>query len=79
LLALRAVLDDLMAKEIEPEYVDVRFAGQVVYKPKPTPEPIEVVTIQPEAVVKRPPVTKGATTKHGAGKKGRRSRNGRNT
>lgn len=79
LLALRAVLDDLAGKEVEVEYLDLRFAGQVVCKPRPEPKEIAEVVVAPKAVVKRSPVKKGAVSKHGAGKKGRRSRHGRNT
>ncbi|MDZ4804745.1 MAG: cell division protein FtsQ/DivIB, partial [Candidatus Eisenbacteria bacterium] len=79
LLALRAVLDDLACKEIEPEYIDLRFAGQVVYKPKPARVEIVEVIVEPKAVVKRPPAKKGAVTKNGVGKKGSQGRHGRHT
>jgi len=79
LLALRAVLSDLASKEVEVEYIDLRFVGQVVCKPRPEPKEIAEVVVAPKAVVKRSPAKKGSLTRHGVGKKGRRSRHGRNT
>jgi hypothetical protein len=79
LLALRAVLDDLTGRDVEAEYIDLRFAGQVVCKLRPELKEIAEVVVAPKAVIKRSPAKKGTPTRHGAGKKGRRSRHGRNT
>jgi cell division septal protein FtsQ len=38
LMAFRAVIEDLAAKKIDPEYLDLRFSGQIVVKPRPEPD-----------------------------------------
>ncbi len=67
LTAFRAVFEDLVRKEIDSEYLDLRFAGQVIVKPRPEP----------------PGGSSGAgaagSGNNRDGKKGRRSQNGLNT
>lgn len=70
LQALCAVLDDMARREENLEYVDLRFVGQIVTKPRPEPEVEEESTDNPGAT--------SAVTR-GAGPKGRRSRHGLNT
>jgi len=89
LLAFAAVLHDLDDKEIEPEYLDLRFAEQVVVKPKAKvetksePEPARPAIAKP--AISKPAPKKTAVKKPGksvtgkAGNKGRRSRHGRHT
>jgi cell division protein FtsQ len=67
--ALCVVLDDAARREEVLEYVDLRFVGQVVTKPRPEPE------VEEESTPAEGP--SGAVTR-GAGPKGRRSRHGRN-
>lgn len=67
--ALCAVLDDVARREEVLEYVDLRFEGQVVTKPRSEPE-VEEESAPDED-------HSGAVTR-GAGPKGRRSRHGRN-
>lgn len=73
LMALRAVLDDLARQNVEAEYLDLRFAGQVVVMPVPEVEEAEDGAAGPEKKAG------GDAGRSGAAARGRRSRHGRNT
>jgi cell division septal protein FtsQ len=61
LVAFGAVLADLEAKDIEPEYLDLRFARQVVVKPQPEDdEKTEPAPAPPTIAKPVPPKTRGA-------------------
>jgi hypothetical protein len=90
LLAFGAVLSDLDNREIDPEYLDLRFAEQVVVKPRanmetntelePAPPAIAKPAISKPAPKKKTTVKKpGKSVTGKAGNKGRRSRHGRHT
>jgi cell division protein FtsQ len=70
LMAFRAVIEDLVAKDIDPEYLDLRFSGQIVVKPRPEP---------PDDEGKSGARVGNRTVKGDAGHRGRRSRHGLNT
>jgi cell division protein FtsQ len=68
LMAFRAVIEDLAERKIDPEYLDLRFSGQIVVKPGPETED---VTSSAGARIR---AAKPATDR-----RGRRSRHGLNT